>query len=127
MRLLLFLVLTTTTRSNAVLLAASMPLISTLFSGHPVFPKSIIISIELVTNAVCFYLIYSRLRSILIAATVAVLLSKLVYYAIKYAFIMFGLLDGRLVTTPLGYQLIPVLVLPFLLLFLDSKWGKAAR
>jgi hypothetical protein len=44
MRLLLFLTLITTHRVNSLVLAASIPFLSTLFSGHPVFPKNILIA-----------------------------------------------------------------------------------
>lgn len=120
MRLLLFLTLITTSRSNALVLAASMPLISTLFSGHPIFPKNVIISAELIINVTVFYLLIRRNRSILISGALAILAAKLCYYLIKFGFLSIGLLEGGLISTPLLYQLIPVVLLPVLLLVINQ-------
>jgi len=120
MRLLLFLTLTTTTRSNAIILAGSMPLLATLFSGHPIFPKNIIIAAELIINVAVFYLLINRTRSILFAGVSAILVSKVSYYLIKFGFLSFGLLEGQLVTTPILYQAVPVILLPVLLVLMND-------
>ena len=115
MRLLLFLTLLTTHRTNSLILAASIPFLSTLFSGHPVFPKNILIAAELSLNVVIFHWIMSRKESVVVAGMVSILSAKLFYYLLKFGFITLGILGGLLITTPLGYQLIPVAVLPVLL------------
>jgi len=112
MRLLIFLTLLTTSKMNSLILAATIPFLSTLFSGHPIFPKNILIASELSLNVMLFHWIFSRRNSILLAGTVSILVAKLFYYLLKFGFITMGLLSGALVSTALTYQLIPLMVLP---------------
>ena len=120
MRLLLFLTLITTNRMNSLVLAASIPFLSTLFSGHPVFPKNILISAELSLNVMVFHWIMGKKDSLLLAGTASILSAKVFYYVVKYGFITAGFLGGVLISTPLEYQLIPIIILPFMLFGLDK-------
>jgi len=120
MRLLLFLTLLTTNRMNALVLAATIPFLSTFFSGHPVFPKNILISAELSLNVMVFHWIMGKKDSLIFAGAVSILSAKVFYYVLKYGFITAGFLGGALISTPLGYQLIPLMVLPFMLFGLDK-------
>jgi hypothetical protein len=120
MRLLLFLTLLTTNPMNSLVLAASIPFLSTLFSGHPVFPKNILISAELSLNVMVFYWIMGKKDSLLLAGSISIISAKVFYYVLKYGFITAGFLGGVLISTPLEYQLIPIIVLPFMLVGLDK-------
>lgn len=120
MRLLLFLTLITTNRMNSLVLAASIPFLSTLFSGHPVFPKNILISAELSLNVMVFHWIMGKKDSLLLAGAASILSAKVFYYVLKYGFITAGFLGGVLISTPLEYQLIPIIILPFMLFGLDK-------
>lgn len=115
MRLLVFLTLLTTHRTNSLVLAASLPFLSTLFSGHPIFPKNILIATELSLNVMLFHWIFSKRDSVLVAGSLSILISKVFYYALKFGFISAGILGGALISTSLGYQLIPLILLPLLL------------
>jgi len=119
MRMLLFLTLITTHRVNSLVLAASIPFLSTLFSGHPVFPKNILIAAELSLNVMVFHWILGKKDSLIMAGVVSILSAKVFYYALKFGFISAGLLGGVLVSTPLGYQLMPLIVLPLILVGID--------
>ncbi|MCF7824109.1 MAG: hypothetical protein K9N35_08055 [Candidatus Marinimicrobia bacterium] len=120
MRLLLFLTLLTTDRTNSLVLAATIPFLSTFFSGHPVFPKNILISAELSLNVIVFHWIMGKKDSVILAGVASILSAKVFYYLLKYGFITAGFLGGMLITTPLGYQLIPLILLPFILFGLDK-------
>ena len=50
MRLLLFVAILTTNRRNALLMALWLPLLSFLTSGHPIFPKFVLIQGDLVAT-----------------------------------------------------------------------------
>ena len=120
MRLLLFLTLLTTHRMNSLVLAATLPFLSTLFSGHPDFPKNILISAELSLNVMVFHWMIGKKDSLIFAGAVSILSAKVFYYLLKYGCITAGFLGGALISTPLGYQLIPLIVLPFILFGLDK-------
>jgi hypothetical protein len=120
MRLLLFLTLITTQRMNSLVLAATIPFLSTLFSGHPVFPKNILIAAELSLNVMVFHWIMGKKDSLMIAGVVSILSAKVFYYLLKYGFISAGFLSGALVSTPWGYQLMPLILLPLILVGIDS-------
>ena len=120
MRLLLFLTLLTTHRMNSLVLAATIPFLSTLFFGHPVFPKNILISAELSLNVMVFHWIMGKKDSLIFAGAVSIVSAKVFYYLLKYGFITAGFLGGVLITTPLGYQLIPLILLPFMLFGMDK-------
>ena len=113
MRILLFLgYLYTNNKYNTFLLAATIPLISTLFGGHPPFFKSVLISFELITNISLFVLVTKRLKmETFTGMLLTIILSKCLYYFAKYIFITVGLLPGPLVTTGLKDQFIAAVAL----------------
>jgi hypothetical protein len=104
MRLLLFVALLGSSRQNALLMALGLPVVSVLTSGHPVFPKFVLIQIELVINVVFFYSLYGRSNRFVSSAAVSILASKAFYYAAKAVLIETALLGGDLIGTPWPYQ-----------------------
>lgn len=104
MRLLLFVAILTAGRRNALLMALWLPLLSLLTSGHPVFPKVVLIQGELVVNTWVFTEIFRRSDRFTLAAAVSIIASKSVYYTAKYVLIETALLSGEVVATPWAYQ-----------------------
>ena len=92
-------------RKTAMVYAATIPLFSFLLTGHPVFPKFIIISAELTLFTSTYFYLYRRFSSSVIAISASILLSKIFYYLIKYFFISSGVLSIDLISTPFYIQL----------------------
>jgi hypothetical protein len=91
---------------NASLVAAIvLPLVSYVSTGHPIFPKYILISIELVVFVIILYnLKFSNswgLQKLLMAIT----LSKFTYYFLKYMVIEMNIIQPPLFSTSLRVQL----------------------
>lgn len=107
MRLLLFAAyLISRNTNNAFLLAASIPLFSSLVTGHPVFYKAILISLELLINIACFVWMIKKVKwHPGIVIFIAAVISKTGYYLCKYIFLRIGLLTGELKATDLDIQL----------------------
>lgn len=99
---------------NSLALAVLLPLFSMAVSGHPVFPKCLLISVELATNVLLFEGILRLLGRRLsqarlvagVSAFLSILLSKGVYYLLKWMVISLGWMQMELVSTGLWIQLI---------------------
>ena len=94
---------------NSLALAVALPLASFAISGHPVFPKCLIIAAELSVNVLLFAWLDSliRRRSALLvggAAFISIVLSKVFYYGLKALVLSAGLLRMELVATALWIQ-----------------------
>ena len=110
MRLMLILALVHTNKTNAIIIALTLPLFSFAISSHPVLLKMILISGELLINVLLFYWLKALMKKVFPAILLSILLSKLVYYAAKYFIISFGLLEMSLVSTPLYIQAITTVI-----------------
>jgi hypothetical protein len=106
-----------TNKTNAYFLALTLPIFSFFMSGHPVFPKNILIAAELMTNVFLFVLLSEKLQywkngyNIFVSMFLSIFLSKIVYYGLKYLFIYFGLLGMGLISTGIGIQITIMLIL----------------
>ncbi len=109
MRLLLFAAILFSGRRNALLAAVWMPLLAFWTSGHPVFPKVVLIQGELLLNGLIFLAVFRRSGAFAPAAVLSILASKAAYYAAKFVLIQAALLDGKLVATPWTIQLAVVI------------------
>jgi len=114
-------------RSNSLAIAAALPVLSFLSTGHPVFPKFLIMSGELMVFA--FVLSSFRLRQSnrLIRFLGAVFVSKIIYYLIKGGAIAFGYLDQVLISTDLYTQIQALVILSIVfwgMEFLNQRAGK---
>ncbi len=89
---------------NALVLALALPLFSFAVSGHPVYPKFLLIAVELSANVLLFAWL-SRKMNAGIAAFVSILLSKVLYYGFKAAVLSAGLLQAELISTTIWWQL----------------------
>lgn len=102
---------------NALLLAISLPLVSFLFSGHPVFPKYFLISMELAINILLISFLTKRSDKVFILVLVSIILSKIAYYMAKWLLIIGGVFSTTIVDTNLLIQLLVAI-------FLSSLYSK---
>ncbi len=108
--------------TNAYLLALTIPLFSSLVTGHPPFFKAILISIELSVNIAFFLQLLSNTKlNVPFALFSSIIASKLVYYALKFGFISLGLIEGDLITTNLLMQLVSAI---FITMIFSLIWIK---
>lgn len=122
MRIMLILTMVHTTKTNAIIIAITLPLFSFFISGHPVFPKMILIALELLLNVMLFYFLTKKINRIFPAIFISILLSKLAYYGLKFGLIKLALLDSGIISTPLYIQLIMMLLLSgYLYLFYKKE------
>ena len=121
---------------NGLVLALSLPLFSFAVSGHPVFPKCLLIAAELSVNVLLFVWlsrVFVRSASpssfasspengsavkapasaavVGVAALVSILLSKALYYGLKALVLSAGLMQTELISTALMVQLAVALLI----------------
>lgn len=140
-------------RVNGLVLAVALPLLSFGISGHPVFPKCLVIAAELSVNVLLFSWLVkaftARLSSrssdgaaghltggaaghltggaapvrIGLAAFISILLSKAFYYGLKALVLGAGLMQMELVSTALWVQLVVAVMISVLF----ALWWRNAR
>ena len=118
MRIAIFSIFALTKKENVYIMAFSIPLLSFLISGHPVFPKFLIISLELFINVFLIYRLSVIIKNKFIIVLTSLILSKAVYYLIKYILIKLTVLETELISTPLYIQIILMLVFSVILAFI---------
>ena len=106
MRLLLILAIAHTSKKNAYILAATLPIFSYVVSAHPVFLKTLLISGELLLNVWLFFFISEKIKNKFGSMLLSVGLSKIAYYVLKFALLSAVLLEGSLISTPLAIQFV---------------------
>ncbi|MDP2366366.1 MAG: hypothetical protein Q8M94_21645 [Ignavibacteria bacterium] len=106
MRIALVVALIHTSKKNTFLIALTLPLFSFLISSHPQFIKSFLLSTELIINLSLFFLFKEKIKNVFTSLLLSIILSKAIYYLLKFAFISFALLDDRLFSTPFYFQII---------------------
>lgn len=122
MRLMLVFALVHTNKHNAYLLALTLPLFSYLISAHPFLPKMMLITFELSLNVFLFYFLVKRIKKSFPSILLSIILSKAVYYLIKFFMIKFAILGTGLISTPIYIQTITTLVFSiYLFLFFKKK------
>jgi len=100
-------------RLSANIIAFTLPLFSFLLSGHPIYPKVIIVAVELITFVFLFYNLKKNIGSTFWAMLLSIIISKTIYYGLKYLLIEMTLLQSAIISTPIGIQI-------FLVLFYSS-------
>ena len=111
MRIALVVALIHTSKKNAYIIALTLPLFSFLISSHPQIIKSFLLSAELVINLSLFYLLKDKLKNVFTSLFISIIISKVIYYSLKFALISFALLNDRLFSTPFYFQLISAVLL----------------
>ena len=124
MRLMLILALVHTNKKNAYMLALTMPLFSFLISSHPVVPKMMLITFELVLNVFLFYLLSKRMKYLFPAILLSILISKTIYYMLKFGLIELMVIDTGLITTPVMVQLVTTSVFSLYVYLFYTGSGK---
>jgi hypothetical protein len=104
MRMMLILAIVHTGRNNAYLLAITMPLFSWMVSGHPVPPKMLLIMVELCLNVYLFHALLKKMKFVFPAMFLGVVLSKSIYYLLKFGLIQLSVIGAGLFATPLLIQ-----------------------
>jgi hypothetical protein len=110
MRIMLILALVHTTKTNAYLIALTLPLFSFLISSHPNIFKGLIMTIELLLNVWIFFEISKRIRNQFVSMISAIVISKIIYYVLKFALISFAVLESGLISTPIYLQVITSII-----------------
>jgi hypothetical protein len=110
MRIVLILCLAHTSKSNALIIALTLPVFSFIIASHPSMYKSLLIASELLLNLAFFYIISQKIKNVFGSMIISIALSKLFYYTAKYFFISGGLIEGELVTTPILIQAIAAVI-----------------
>jgi hypothetical protein len=124
MRIMIIIALSHTQRKNVYLLALTLPVFSFVISAHPVFLKSLLITVELLFNVWLFYFLSSRIKSSFVAVFLSIFSSKLLYYLLKFIFIKLVLIDSVLITTPVWIQVVVMLTLSLYLWLVFIKSSK---
>jgi hypothetical protein len=106
MRLMLILAIAHTSKKNAYILAATLPLFSFVVSAHPVFLKTLLISGELLLNVWLFFFLTEKIKNKFGSMLISVGISKIAYYAFKFALLSMLLLEGSLISTPILIQFV---------------------
>jgi len=112
---------------NAFLLALGLPIFSMLYSGHPVFYKAMLISFELLVNMVVLHWLFRKGMNIFFAVFLSIILSKIVYYLFKFAFIEWSLISGKLFSTSLIIQISIALGLSALFFLFGKKANQSFK
>lgn len=126
MRIALVFALLHTTKRNTFIIAITLPLFSFIISSHPSLVKSGLIAAELIINILLFFVLYNKIKSQVIALTLSIILSKVVYYFLKFTLIEFGFLSDKLFSTPFYYQIITLFLIT-LYVFTFEKLKKHSK
>ena len=94
LRIMLILSIAHTKKENAYFLALTLPIFSFLVSGHPLFPKMLIIITELSLNVWLFLYLKKKVGSPFISMLISILVSKIYYYIFFYIFVEAALLSS---------------------------------
>jgi len=111
MRIALVVALIHTSKKNSFLIALTLPLFSFIISSHPQLIKSFLLSTELLLNLAFFFLLKDKLKNVFVSLLASIIISKAIYYLLKFAFINFALLNDSLFSTPYYFQIISALLL----------------
>jgi hypothetical protein len=110
---------------NTYILAITIPIFSMLTSGHPPPLKTLLICLELFANVFLFYFLYSpKKNNLLISLFISIIISKIIYYFLKFLFIEVALIDGKLISIPIITQLITTIIISLSLFGLQTLRAK---
>ena len=112
MRLWILTALIFTNKPNTLVLVLVLPLLSHLVGGHPHIVKTILLSIELLLN-VSFLYYLEKHWTVFWSAFVSIIISKSIYYILKFMSLNFGWIQGDLLSTPLWIQAVMTTVMSF--------------
>jgi len=111
MRIAVVVALIHTSKKNTFIIALTLPLFSFLISSHPQILKSFLLSAELIINLSLFFLFKEKLKNVFTSLFLSIVISKVIYYLLKFTLIYFVLLNDKLFSTPIYFQLISATLL----------------
>jgi len=124
MRIWVLTALVFTNKPNTFILALGLPLLSHLAGGHPHIVKTLLLSTELLINVSLLYYLEKKWK-LLWVVLVSIIISKSIYYSMKFASHQFGWIEGELLSTPLWIQAVMTILLSFYVtLFYQRKIKK---
>jgi len=121
MRLMIIIAFVHTSKQNAYLLALTLPIFSFLISAHPAFLKMLLITFELTLNVFLFYLFTKKTKYLFPAIFASIVISKIIYYLIKFGMISFAVINSGLISTPIIIQVITTTVFSIYVYFIYKK------
>jgi hypothetical protein len=105
MRIMLILAIVHTSRKNAYLLVLTLPVFSFLISAHPSLIKTSLITGELLLNVWLFFFLSEKLSNKSLSIFLSIIVSKLLYYFVKFLLINSTIMSGELISTPIYIQM----------------------
>lgn len=111
MRIIVVVSIIHSSKKGAYLLGLLLPLFSLILSNHPSVPKTFILIADLLLNVVLYFKLTKVYGNKFLCMSVSILLSKIMYYLIKYLFIKLSLIEGSFIATPIYIQVIIIMVL----------------
>ena len=111
MRIMTILAIAHTSRINAYLIAFTLPVFSFLISAHPSLIKTSLITSEFLLNVWLFFFLSEKFTNKMFSMLISILLSKFFYYSIKFALLNNMIMSGNLISTPIYFQIIVLLIL----------------
>ncbi|MCB0823237.1 MAG: hypothetical protein KDC09_11105 [Bacteroidales bacterium] len=110
MRIMVVLAMAHTNRTNAYILALTLPVFSYAISMHPVFAKSLLITAELLLNVWLFYYLLKKFNNQFAAMLSSIIMSKIAYYFMKFVLINSLIIESELFSTPIMLQIVMSLI-----------------
>jgi hypothetical protein len=124
MRLLLFGAILLADKKTAYVVAVTLPVFSFITSSHPAFYKVFLIMTELLINVFAFFQFQRFTQNLFLATLFSILVSKSIYYILKYLFIKVALLPPGLISTPVITQFLIAVILSCLVYLTFRFKGK---
>jgi len=124
MRIIVVIAMLHSSQYNAYLLALLLPLFSLLLSNHPSVMKTFILSADLLLNIFLYFRINKFYQNKFLSMAVSIIISKAVYYLLKYLLIKLSLIDGSFVATPLYIQFIIIITLSIYAFLIDKFFSQ---
>lgn len=96
---------------NAYVLAFTLPIFSFLVAGHPIAVKNVIMAIELFLNVWLLCKLLDRKVNTFLSCLISIVLSKVLYYGMKYSVITAGWLNIKMIDTSILVQIVIATIL----------------
>jgi hypothetical protein len=113
MRIFIILALLHSNKTNAYILAFTLPIFSFVIATHPFFLKSVIMSIELGLNVFIFYFLTQKKLAAYLSVFLSIIISKGAYYLLKFICVQLMLFESDLIVTPIFIQIIVTVIISF--------------
>ncbi len=122
MRLMVLIAMIYSSKRNTFLIALSLPVFSFLISSHPIFPKMLIMTLELGLNVWLFYMFARLMRNYFYAMILSIVLSKSVYYLLSYMAVQMSFIgNSEMSSIPLYIQAIVAVVFSMYIFIMLSR------